>query len=330
MSDVARKANVSTMTVSRAFRSDTSINEETRGRILAAAAELGYILDQSAVHFSSGRSGFVAVTIPSINNANFADMIRGMTEGLRGSALEILLGYTDYDVMEEERLVGQLLGRRPEAIIVTGGTHTDHCRRMLERSGIPVIETWDLPRKPIGHVVGFSNADAARLMVDHFVSRGYKRMGFIGGDTSRDTRGLDRRRGFVSALESHGLDATRLIASGIPPISMREGAAALVELMERWPDTEAVMCVSDLSAFGALMECKRRDIAVPDKIAIGGFGAYDLADQSVPSITTIDVGSHEIGAKAAELVLSLLAGHSVDAKRTTIRTRPEIIIGGTT
>ncbi|TIO90529.1 MAG: LacI family transcriptional regulator, partial [Mesorhizobium sp.] len=133
------------------------------------------------------------------------------------------------------------------------------------------------------------------LMVDHFVQRGYSRLGFIGGDTSRDTRGLDRRRGFVAALEDRGLDASRVIASGVPPISMREGATAMVEMISRWPDTQAVMCVSDLSAFGALMECVRRGIRVPDDVAIAGFGAYDLAEQSVPSITTIDVGAHEIG-----------------------------------
>ncbi|WP_292218975.1 LacI family DNA-binding transcriptional regulator, partial [Mesorhizobium sp.] len=211
MADVAHRANVSTMTVSRAFKRDASVSADTRDRILQAAEELGYVFDSIAANLSSRRSGFVAVTIPSINNANFADTVRGMTEGLRDSGLEILLGFTDYNVEEEERLVGQLLQRRPEAIIVTGGRHTPRCRKMLANAGVPVVETWDLPSDPIGHVVGFSNAEAGRLMVDHFVARGYSRLGFIGGDTSRDTRGLDRRRGFVAALQDRGLDASRVI-----------------------------------------------------------------------------------------------------------------------
>jgi hypothetical protein len=70
-----------------------------------------------------------------------------------------------------------------------------------------VIETWDLPEDPIGHVVGFSNADTVRGMVDHFVARGLTRIAFIGGDTSRDTRGADRRAGFLAAMRAHGLDA---------------------------------------------------------------------------------------------------------------------------
>ncbi|RUX38171.1 LacI family transcriptional regulator, partial [Mesorhizobium sp. M4A.F.Ca.ET.050.02.1.1] len=126
-------------------------------------------------------------------------------------------------------------------------------------------------------------------------------------------------------LQDRGLDASRVIASGVPPISMREGAAAMVEMISRWPDTQAVMCVSDLSAFGALMECVRRGISVPDDVAIAGFGAYDLAEQSVPSITTIDVGAHEIGIRVAELVLDLLNGRRAADDRVVVGMTPKVI-----
>lgn len=330
MSDVARLAKVSSMTVSRAFRQDASVGRETRERILRAADELGYVPDSTAASLHLRRTGFVAVTIPSINNANFADTVRGMSERLRGSGLEILLGYTDYSVEEEERLVEQFLRRRPEALVVTGGTHTERCRRLLRSAGVPVVETWDLPADPIGHVVGFSNREAAKLMVDHFVARGYSRIGFIGGDTSRDTRGLDRRRGFIAGLESYGLDAGRLIASGPPPITMREGAAAMRAMMERWPDTQAVMCVSDLSAFGALSECQRQGLGVPDRIAIGGFGAYDLAEHAVPAITTIDASAREIGVRAAGTVLEALAGPASAGGYLRIEISPSLIARQTT
>ncbi|MEM7445273.1 MAG: LacI family DNA-binding transcriptional regulator, partial [Pseudomonadota bacterium] len=92
MADVARLAGVSPMTVSRALKPDTSVSKTTRRKIRAAAEDLGYVIDITAAAFSSGRSGFVAMTIPSINNANFADTARGLTEGLRESGLELLLG----------------------------------------------------------------------------------------------------------------------------------------------------------------------------------------------------------------------------------------------
>lgn len=326
MADVALQAGVSPMTVSRAFKRDASVSEETRARIRAVAETLGYVFDATASHLRSQRSGFVAVTIPSLNNANFADTVRGLTEGLQDKGLQILLGYTDYDTAREEELIEQLLRRRPEAIVVTGGRHTPRARRLLENAGIPVVETWDLPDAPIGHVVGFSNADAVRGMVDHFVARGLTRIAFVGGDASRDTRGADRRAGFIAAMRAQGLDAGRLIAAGVPPISMREGALAMGRLLDTMPDTEAVICVSDLSAFGALTECQRRGVAVPGRLWIGGFGDYEIAGVSVPALTTINPFPRDIGARTAALIADVLEGRQEGP--ATVRIVPELILRG--
>jgi LacI family gluconate utilization system Gnt-I transcriptional repressor len=315
MADVAKATGVSPMTVSRAFKHDSSVSETTREAILKAAEDLGYVFDATASTLRSQKTNFVAVTIPSINNANFAETVGGLTEGLKARGLQILLGNTEYDIHEEERLIEQLLRRRPEAIVVTGGKHTDRSRRLLANAGIPVIETWDLPSDPLGHVVGFSNADAVRGMVDHFVTQGYTRIAFIGGDADRDTRGTDRRAGFIAAMQAHGLDTSRLIAAGAPPISMREGADAMAQLLTTLPDTEAVICVSDLSAFGALSECQRRGIAVPQQIAIAGFGDYEIGAVCVPSLTTINPHPREIGAQTAALILAVLDGRQTETAK---------------
>ena len=313
MTDVARAAKVSPMTVSRALRPGSLVRKTTRARILAAAEDLGYVLDSTASSLRSQKSDFVAVTIPSINNANFADTVRALTEGLKPQGLQILLGYTNYDMDEEERLIAQLLRRKPQAVVLTGGKHTARCRRLLDNAQVPVIETWDLPDQPLGHVIGFSNAQAVQSMVDHFVAKGLTRIAFIGGDADRDTRGLDRRRGFVAAMQRHGLDTSRLIAAGPPPISMREGADAMAHLLDTAPDTEAVICVSDLSAFGALSACQRRGIPVPEGISIAGFGNYEVGSICVPSITTIDPAPHEIGTRAAQVICGLLDNPARDA-----------------
>lgn len=315
MADIARVAGVSSMTVSRAFKADSLISLETRAAILVAAEELGYVFDSTASNLRSQKTGFVAVTIPSINNANFADTVAGLSGALALRNMQTILGYTNYDLDNEEQLIEQLLRRKPEAIVVTGGRHTVRARRLLEKAHIPVIETWDVPAEPIGHYVGFSNAGAVRDLVDHFVTVGYKRIAFIGGDAGGDIRGSDRRSGFVQSMTAHGLDASRLIAAGPPPISMREGAVAMSSLLQEHPDTDAVICVSDLSAFGALTECQRRKIAVPEQIAIGGFGNYEIGSIAVPTLTTIDVRAREIGEIAAALILDLLDGQKNVAQR---------------
>ncbi len=324
MADVARVAGVSPMTVSRAFKRDASVSAARREAILAVAEELGYVFDSTASNLRSQKSDFVAVTVPSINNANFADTVRGLADGLKSRGLQILLGSTDYDLAEEERLVEQFLRRKPEAIVITGGKHSDRCRRLLAAAGVPVVETWDLPVVPIGHVVGFSNAAAVRGMVDHFVAKGLTRIAFLGGDVGQDTRGADRRLGFIAAMQAHGLAADRLIAAGPPPISMRDGADAMARLLATLPDTEAVICVSDLSAFGALTECQRRGVAVPGRISLAGFGDYEIGSVSVPALSTINPFPRQIGARTAALILDVL-----DGRQTTpalIEILPDLLI----
>ncbi len=308
MVDVAQAAGVSPMTVSRAFRQDASVSAATRQAVMTSAERLGYVFDATASTLRSQKTHFVAMTIPALNNANFAATVDGLTDGLKARGLQILLGATGYDPDEEERLIEQFLRRRPEAIVVTGGAHTARARRLLANAGIPVVETWDLPPDPIGHVVGFSNAVAVRGMVEHFAAAGYRRIAFLGGDDPQDTRGAQRRQGFVAAMQALGLDASRLVAAGPPPVSMQGGAAAMRRLLDSHPDTDAVICVSDLSAFGALTTCQRRGMAVPQHIAIAGFGDYDIAAVAVPSLTTINPFPRRIGAEAAALILRVLDG----------------------
>lgn len=321
MSDIARVVGVSPMTVSRAFRQDSAVTARTRAAVLTAAEALGYVFDSTAATLRLQRTGFVAVTIPSLNNANFADTLAALTEGLKDQGLQILLGYTDYDLLKEEELIEQLLRRRPEAIIVTGGSHTARARRLLAGAGIPVVEIWDLPEAPIGHVVGFSNAAAMTGLVDLCVAAGRTRVAFIGGDAEGDSRGGDRRRGFVAAMQAHGLDPSRLIDIGPPRASMRQGAEAMAGLLDGMPDTEAVICVSDLAAFGALSTCQRRGIAVPGQVWIAGFGDYEIAGVCVPALTTVDPLPQQIGTSAADLIRRALGGQLDDAQSIAIAPR---------
>lgn len=275
---------------------------------MKAVEELGYVLDLSAGSLSSKRSGFVAALIPSINNSNFADTARGLTDALAGSGLQLLLAYTDYSVETEEELIASLLRRRPEAMVVTGGSHTPRARKLLENAGIPVVETWDLPAKPVRHVVGFSNAEASKALVRYLHGKGYRRIAFIGGTTNRDTRGADRRAGYEAAMAELGLTESRVISFGTPPISMKQGGEAVVRLVEQWPQVEAAICVSDLSAFGAVMECNRRGWKVPQRIAIAGFGDFEISSCCHPAITTVGVHCHDIGYRAGDLLLRAIEG----------------------
>ncbi len=306
MQEVARLAGVSAMTVSRALKSEAAVSPQTRGRILEIVKQTGYVPDATARMFASGRSGFVAALVPSINNSNFADTTHGMSVAFERAGLQMLLGDTGYSIDREEHLVGALLQRRPEAMVLTGGMHTARARKMLAGADIPIVETWDLPKSPLGHVVGFSNAAAGRATVHYLYGRGYRRIGFIGATTNRDARGSERRAGYAEAIRELGLPEGRVVSFGKPPVTMEQGGEALGLMLRSWPDIDALVCVSDLSAFGVLMECHRRAIPVPRQIAIAGFGDFDVARCSWPRLTTTAVDCLGIGERTGELVLGAL------------------------
>ena len=295
------------MTVSRALKGGSTVSAAARARIMQAVEDLGYVLDLTAGTLSSKRTGFVAVLIPSLNNSNFADTARGVERRLEGSGLQMLLGATDYDVGKEERLIEAMLRRRPEAVVLTGGRHTARARRQLDAADVPVIEMWDLPEEPLEHVVGFSNAVAAGAMVRHLHERGYRAIAYIGGSTDRDTRGTDRRLGYERAVRDLGLPPGLTVACGVPPIAMQQGGEAVVDLLDRHPEVDAVLCVSDLSAFGVLAECQRRGWAVPGRLAIAGFGDFELSRSCHPRLTTVSVDAPGIGEAVGDMLLRAVA-----------------------
>jgi LacI family transcriptional regulator, gluconate utilization system Gnt-I transcriptional repressor len=306
MQDVARAAGVSTMTVSRALRRDGRIAPATRRRILKIVQHLGYVPDRTAASFSTRKSGFVGALVPSLNNTHFAETAAGLQNALQPAGLQLLLGNTNYQKELAEKLIETMLERRPEAMIVTYDDHTPRARRLLVEAGIPVVEIWELPRRPIGHVVGFSNRTAAAAMTQHLIDLGRTRIAFLGEADDKGTRGAERRKGFTDAIHAAGGDHRRQMNFARPPINMMQGRDAMAALLDRWPDTDAVMCVSDPCAFGALSACQIRSIDVPGQIAIAGFGDFEISHCAVPDISTISVSGLMIGGQAGALVLELL------------------------
>jgi LacI family transcriptional regulator, gluconate utilization system Gnt-I transcriptional repressor len=313
MADVAARVGVSKMTVSRALARapdavrGTPDSAKLRQKILAACEELGYVIDRTAGAFGTGRSGFIAVVLPTLNNSNFSETVAGLSEALDGSGLQLLLGTSQYRAATEEHLLRAMLSRRPEGVVLTTGSHTPRSRAMLHAAGVPVIETWELPRNPVGHVVGFSNAAASALVARHLHAQGRRRIAFVGGTSALDPRGMDRRRGYERAIRALGLAEGLVIDCGLPPISMAQGSRGFSELLQRWPDVDAVMCVSDPCAFGALSEAQRRGIRVPRQLAIAGFGNFEVGRGCVPSLTTVAVDCAAIGRTAGELMQRAVA-----------------------
>jgi LacI family transcriptional regulator, gluconate utilization system Gnt-I transcriptional repressor len=327
MEDVAERAGVSLMTVSRALRTPNVVSTSTLQRILAIVKESGYVPDSIAGGLASKRSGFVSLLVPSINNLHFAETAAALKQTLAPANLQVLLGITNYEAKAEERLVETMLRRRPEAIVLTNDGHSEYTRKLLAEAAVPVIDTWETPKRLIphvGHSVGFSNKAAASAMTNHLIGRGYVRIGYIGEASDTGTRGRFRREGFIEAMNAAGLSAQRQVALNAPPVGMLEGRQAFDELIAQWPDTQAVMCVSDPCAFGALSSCQLRGWKVPERMAIAGFGAFEISASAVPAISTISVSGSEIGRAAGRMLLEIL-GENADLVTKRIEIPTEVL-----
>jgi LacI family gluconate utilization system Gnt-I transcriptional repressor len=317
MSDVSRLAGVSKMTVSRVLADPGLVSEATRLRVMTAIEQLGYVPDRVAGSLSSRRTNFITAILPTLTNSNFADTAQGLAGALRAADYQLLIGYTMYNLQEEERIIRAMLARRPDAIVVAGTVHTKAANEMLLRAGIPIVEIWDVPEHPIDHAVGFSNYEVGRSAARYLASLGHRRIGAIGSRVDSDAvdlRGESRLQGFSAALREAGISDELVVRQGTAPVSYDHGAGTLGALLEHAPDVEAVFAVSDISAVGALMECHRRGIRVPHDLSLVGFGDFDIARQCVPAITTIRVDATMIGRKTGELLLSILEPEHADTR----------------
>lgn len=329
MQDVARSAGVSVMTVSRALKQDGVVSAATRKRILRVVSNLGYVPDQIASSLSSQRSGFVALLVPSLNNPHFADTAHALSEVLQASGLQILIGYTNYEPGREEKLLVELLRRRPEAVVMVDDGHSKQSRALLSGAGIPVVSIWDWPTRPIGHVVGFSNEDTAANMVRFLVARGYRKLAYLGEINDEGTRGARRRAGFVKAISELKLGPVRVHNHAPPPFNMMQGREALPQLLKRWPGIDAIVCVSDPCAFGVLTEAQAMGLAVPDQLAVAGFGDFEVARCCSPAITTTAANGATIGREAGLLVVDLLKD-AILTKSRRVQVETTLLPRGTT
>jgi LacI family transcriptional regulator, gluconate utilization system Gnt-I transcriptional repressor len=309
MIDVARHAGVGLATVSRFFNEPGSVSAETRQRVMLAIKEIGYVPNLVAGSLASKRTQVIAAIVPTIANPVFSDTIEAMSDEFRAEGFHLLLGRSGDDEQETEALVSTFLTRRPDALFIHGSKPNEATEGLLRRANIPIVESGDLSRtdNAIDMVVAYSNFSAAKAMTEHLIKRGYRNIAFVGRQTSRNDRSMERQRGYTAALADAGLKVRGDLILDLT-LGYREGAEALLLLRSRQPQLDAVFFGGDVWAAGALYECQRQGWSVPGEIAIAGFDDHIIASQTVPALTTVRVRRNDIGRQAARLLLARLKG----------------------
>ncbi|MBU1362095.1 MAG: LacI family DNA-binding transcriptional regulator [Gammaproteobacteria bacterium] len=314
MRDVGLHAGVSPITVSRALANHASVTAETRAAVLRAATELGYVPDFTARALSRRGSKLVALLLPNIANSVFAETVHGINEVLGEAGFSLIIAHSGYSAEREEELIRGLLGYRPDAVILTGFTHTRGTRTMLRKAGMPVVETWNIGPEPIDLAVGFSNFKAGLEVTRYLISKGHRRLAYRGGTQTDNERTRGREEGFRQALAEANLPANEAWI-GSAPMELESGAA-LAREFHAVPESgwrpQALFIASDMIAAGFVLEGARLGIRVPQDVAVAGFDDTPLGRAIQPQLTTVNVRQREIGRWAADLALRKLRGEAIE------------------
>ena len=302
MADVARLAGVSQMTVSNCYKNPSKVVPETRLRVLEAAAKLDYVPNLIAGNLASGRSKVIAAIIPTVQNSSFADMIMGLEQELDAHGYHLIVSVVE-SADREHNAVRALIGRRVDGIVLTGVNRDKPTFRVLEQSGIPTVETWSLDGPFIDMGVGFPARMAAREATQLMLDKGLRRIGIVGYETSGNHRFQERLAGFTDAMTAAGLPAD-LVALVPLKLGFSGGKMALAKLVARDARLEGVFCYTDVLAAGVIFDCMRRGWSVPDRLAVVGFGDYEIAAELPPGLTTVRSPGDKIGQEAARMIMA--------------------------
>jgi LacI family transcriptional regulator, gluconate utilization system Gnt-I transcriptional repressor len=304
ITDVAFAAGVAPMTVSRVLNTPERVSEPTALRVREAIERLGYVPNLIAGGLSSRRSRMISAILPTIASPMFSVPMQSFTDTLSRAGYNVMLGLSGYEEGGEDALIRAVLTRRPDGLLLTGTNHSPVARRLLADAGVPVVEIWDATESPTDMLVGFDHHQIGAIVADFFAAAGHTRFAVL---AAKDPRAAARRDGFMNRVRQHGgtLRATHTLTA---PGSIMDGRLALREIAAQLGERTAIFCSSDNLAFGVVTEARMLGIAVPERLAVCGFGDFEMSRSGEPPITTVSVDGAGMGRLAAENLLARIGG----------------------
>lgn len=309
LQDVANHLGLTKMTVSRYLRNPDSVAKETQQKIAEAIDLLGYIPSQAANMLFNSRSRAIGVLVPSLTNQVFADVIKGIEQVTDQAGYQTMLAHYGYSEEKEEQRIESLLSYHVDGLILSENHHSPRTLKMLKVANIPVVEIMDSGQIGLQQGVGFDNISAAHAMVETMIYRGRKNIVYF--SARMDKRTQLKMQGYEQAMIKHGLTPHCLVTE--EPSSFSLGARQLQEALIAYPDIDGIFCTNDDLAIGALFECQRLGIAIPDQIAIAGFHGHDVGQSLTPQLATVITPRLEIGRVAAQELLARIDGEPQQA-----------------
>jgi LacI family transcriptional regulator len=305
VADVARAAGVSVATVSRAFNLPDVVSDDVRRHVLAMAQKLGYAANPAAKALRSRKTHIVGAAIPTLDYAIFAKMLNHFQDTFSRYGYMTIVLTTGFDNLHAYDKVKMLVDRGAEALLLVGAVEDPALVRFLKSPHIPVVTTYSFIPDEIVPCIGFDNAAATVSTMQYLANLGHTNFAMIAGTP----KGSDRQRARIAAyqkfLKRRGLSSAKHVV--IRNFTIHDGAEGIRVVLREYPETTAVVCNADVIAFGALSECRRLGIRVPEDISITGFDDAEYAAHLDPPLTTVAVPAEEMGNLSAEALYKALA-----------------------
>ena len=275
LADVAALAGVSTGTVSRALSRPDMLSEATRAHVLAAAQRLGYVANGAARALAMRRTMTVGAIVPRFGGSSFPTLVQALETTLAAAGYTLLLSAPEHQRGQDPALLRAMLERGVDAVALLGAEQPPPVFAALAAHQRPFVLMW-AQHSPEGMCVGFDEAAAAALLIDHLATLGHRSLGFIGGRTADNERARQRQRGLMQAIAQRGMQLApdALVETDY---GFREGFEAMQTLLARRAAVSAVVCGNDYLAAGALSALDRAGIAVPGQLSIASFNDNDFA-----------------------------------------------------
>jgi DNA-binding LacI/PurR family transcriptional regulator len=307
--DIAKRANLAPSTISRALQDHPRIGAQTKTRVRALAKEMGYVPSTVARSLTANQTWTIGMVVAAISDPFMGRVVEGVEQVAIGAGFNVILSTSQNDRQREIAVIDVLQQRRVDGIIVVASHLFDRYRRYFDRIEVPIVIIDEQEPAGVIHSVAVDDLGGARLAVEHLLALGHRRIGYV-GVTNRPKSNQYRLQGYQATLQAAGItpDSALIFAANNIEDHAKRGEASLEPL--RAAGATAIFCYNDMTAIGLLSACYKHDLAVPDDLSVVGFDDIDMAAYTIPPLTTIRQPRLELGQRAMQMVLDLLAGQT--------------------
>ena len=332
--EVAELAGVSTASVSRVLAGNDRVRPETRAKVLAAVAELGYVPSGAAQNLANRRTGVLGLCFPDpVGDQDivesdtvywYDEVIRGMERSARRSGFAVLIAASHES--DDENMVTMVASRCDGLAVLAHTVPSDTLERLAQR--MPVImlaaprgpEARDSSTSRLDHLSVANRGGAYELTAHLLDVHGYRDVRFVAGPDSPDS--ASRFEGFRAAMAERGLPVPEQPGL-VGDFTTAGGRRVVSRLLASGSVPRALVCVNDQTAVGAMAALRQAGVSVPDEVAVAGFDGIQLGQHLRPSLTTVVQPMHAFGAEAVRLLRDRIADNSLPGRDIELAVRLE-------